>query len=240
MGRLTLNMLLSFAQFEREVTGERIRDKIAASRQKGMWMGGTPPLGYTIKDRKLVVIPEEAEAVRFMFQEYLACSKTTDLLDTLEKRGIRSKTWVSRSTNIKRGGGIITKAILYVLLHNRTYIGEAVHKGKSYPGEHSAIVSKDLFSKVQTKLNERNCKAEHNQHQFGGLLSGLLFDSEDRPYSSIYCVKKNPLKYHHYYVRPHPIQEDHLSPRGPNIRIEKIDKPVLEYIRKCAPQQPFA
>src|SRR3546814_6110043 len=128
MGRLTLNVLLSFAQFEREVIGERIRDKVAASRRKGLWMGGWAPLGYDVQDRKLVVNAAEATLVRDIFQRFLTLGSATLLVKELDADGARNKR-----------GRAFDKGMLYRLLHNRVYLGEAVHKGTAYPGEHQAI-----------------------------------------------------------------------------------------------------
>jgi site-specific DNA recombinase len=143
MGRLTLNVLLSFAQFEREVAGERIRDKFAASRRKGMWMGGTIPLGYDIKDRKLVVNEEEAARVRLIFRQYLAVGCITKLRADLEQRGVRTKQRVLTSGAVQ-GGCSFGRGALYHLLQNRIYRGEVVHKGVVYPGKHKAIVDEEL------------------------------------------------------------------------------------------------
>src|SRR4051794_27896457 len=148
MGRLTLNVLLSFAQFEREVTGERIRDKVAASRRKGIWMGGNIPLGYQVRDKKLVLHPEEAERVRYIFQRYSELRSLNDLLRDLRERGILSKR-VVRPNGTVRGGICFTRGALACLLKNRVYIGEAIHKGKHYPGEHEAILGAGLFEAVQ-------------------------------------------------------------------------------------------
>jgi hypothetical protein len=242
MGRLTLNILLSFAQFEREVTGERIRDKIAASRQKGMWMGGTPPLGYNIKDKKLFIVPEEAEVVRFIFQEYLAASSTVEVIKTLKKKDIKTKSWTSMGTGKRRDGGFFNKGMLYKFLHNKIYIGEAVHKGKSYPGEHGAIISKELFDKVQDKLHDRNLKAEQ-KHQSHGLLKGLLFDVEGRSYSPTYTVRKNKTsgldKYHRYYVSQKAVHEGCDYPGIKHIGMEDIDRLILENIGKSVPPHIF-
>jgi len=142
-GPLTLNVLLSFAQFEREVTGERIRDKIAASKRKGMWMGGTVPLGYEVKDRQLRVSNVEAEQVRLIFRRYLALGCVSDLVDDLRKRGVVSKAKVSRRGN-KYGGKPFGRGALYHLLQNRLYLGVTLHKGVAHPGQHTAIVSKAL------------------------------------------------------------------------------------------------
>ena len=136
MGRLTLNVLLSFAQFEREVIGERIRDKIAASKRKGMWMGGVPPLGYRVEDRKLLVIDSEAEIVRSIFRRYAELGSVRLLKQELDARGIKSKSWTSASGRLI-GGKSISRGALYLMLQNRTYLGEIVHKGQSHPGEHT-------------------------------------------------------------------------------------------------------
>ena len=147
MGRLTLNVLLSFAQFEREVTGERIRDKIAASKRKGIWMGGNPPLGYDVANRKLVVNDAEAETVRHIFRRYLELGSARLLCADLAQNGIVSKRRVFQSGE-QRGGNPMTRGALYTLLSNRTYLGETQHKGRSYKGEHAAIVPADLFAAV--------------------------------------------------------------------------------------------
>jgi site-specific DNA recombinase len=137
MGRLTLNILLSFAQFEREVIGERIRDKVAASRRKGMWMGGYVPLGYRVENRKLLVNEEEAASVRLIFERFVKLGSIKLLMRELQAAGIRS-----------RRGYMLDKGALYKLLNNRVYIGEAVHKGEAYPGEHEAIISADLWQRA--------------------------------------------------------------------------------------------
>jgi DNA invertase Pin-like site-specific DNA recombinase len=136
MGRLTLNILLSFAQFEREVIGERIRDKIAASKRKGMWMGGIPPLGYRVRDGKLLVIESEAEIVRDIFRRYGELGSVRLLNDELEARGIKSKSWTTASGR-RIGGKPFSRGALYQVLQNRTYRGEIVHKGQSHPGGHT-------------------------------------------------------------------------------------------------------
>jgi DNA invertase Pin-like site-specific DNA recombinase len=137
MGRLTLNVLLSFAQFEREVTGERIRDKIAASKKKGMWMGGVPPLGYAARDRKLVVIETEAETVRHIFRRYAALGSVRLLKEELEAQSITGKCWTGASGR-RWGGKPLGRGALNWMLQNRIYRGEIVHKDEAYPGEHKA------------------------------------------------------------------------------------------------------
>src|SRR3954470_8594342 len=143
MGRLTLNILLSFAQFEREVIGERIRDKFAASRARGMWMGGKVPLGYDVRDRKLIVNPAEAAVVRRMFEGFAEIGSATALTKVLRAEGVTTK-----------AGKPINKGDIYKLLNNRTYAGEAAHKGRVYSGEHDAIVSRELWDGVHALLGE--------------------------------------------------------------------------------------
>ena len=163
MGRLTLNVLLSFAQFEREVAGERIRDKFAASRRKGMWMGGTIPLGYDVKDRKLVVNEAEAETVRLIFRRYLRARVRFKLSAELDrKKGIRSKQRILTSGRVL-GGCTFGRGALYHLLRNRIYRGEVVHKGIAYPGEHEAIVAEELWNAVQAKLSGNILRQRQNR-----------------------------------------------------------------------------
>ena len=154
MGRLTLNVLLSFAQFEREVTSERIRDKIAASKRKGLWVGGIAPLGYETKDRKIVVVEEEAERVRTIFRRYLELGSLNLLMADLRERGIVTKVR-SLKTGRTVGGIPFTRGPLAHFLRNRFYIGEVVFKGEVLPGEQPAILDRDLFDAVQAKLNEQ-------------------------------------------------------------------------------------
>ena len=151
MGRLTLNVLLSFAQFEREVIGERIRDKIAASKKKGMWMGGVPPLGYGVRDHKLVMIDSEADTVRLIFRRYAELGSVRLLQAELEARGIKSKSWTSASGRLV-GGKPFSRGALYLMLQNRIYLGEIVHKGQFHPGEHTPIVDQPLWDAVQAQL----------------------------------------------------------------------------------------
>ena len=151
MGRLTLNVLLSFAQFEREVIGERVRDKIAASKRKGIWVGGPVPLGYRCIDKKLVVVPKEAEAVRTVFARYLALGSMGALIADLDQRGIRTKV-NGRTDDRVRGGIRFGVGPLAHLLKNRFYIGEVAYRGEVHRGEHEPILDRDLFEAVQAKL----------------------------------------------------------------------------------------
>jgi len=154
MGSLTLNMLLSFAQFEREVTGERIRDKIAASKRKGLWMGGPVPLGYDVENRKLVPNPAEAELVRQIMQRYLDLGSVVELADELNAKGYRTKVQ-RRTSGPQRGGCIFRHGTLYHLLSNRIYIGQLSHKAEWFAGEHQPIVHTPSWEAVQQKLEAR-------------------------------------------------------------------------------------
>jgi len=161
MGRLTLNILLSFAQFEREVIGERIRDKFAASRAKGLWMGGIPPLGYDVRDRKLVVSPAETDLVRLIFRRFLDLGSALLLIRELNAQGHRTKSWMTQAGTFREGRPF-DKGTLYKILRNRTYLGEAVHKGKSYLGEHEPIIDRAIWDRVHEVLSS-NAKRRSNE-----------------------------------------------------------------------------
>jgi DNA invertase Pin-like site-specific DNA recombinase len=204
MGRLTLNVLLSFAQFEREVTGERIRDKIAASKRKGMWMGGQVPLGYDLLDRKLVINPDEAARVQHIYQRYTALGCVAKLQAELDKDNIRSKLRLSK-TGSRSGGVTFSRGALYRLLNSRLYLGETVHKRDTYPGQHDAIVPKDLWDKVQALLQD-NCQAKETglRAKAPSLLAGLLFDAAGNRFTPSHAVKNG--KRYRYYVSQAVIQ----------------------------------
>ena len=198
MGRLTLNMLLSFAQFEREVTGERIRDKIAASKRKGMWMGGNPPLGYDVLERKLIVNALEAEQVRYIFQRYVALGSVGLLKWELDRDGIVSK--MRRRSNGEPSGGMpFARGALYLMLQNRIYRGETVHKENSYPGEHAAIVDEGLWNSAAKTLGEN--RTDHSTSASAlqpSLLVQLLHDETGQPMTPTHAVKNG--KRYRYYV----------------------------------------
>jgi site-specific DNA recombinase len=200
MGRLTLNVLLSFAQFEREVTGERIRDKIAASKQKGMWMGGTVPLGYGLTDRRLVVNAAEAETVRLIFQLYLELKTLRRVREELDRRSIVSKQWVSNG-GTRHGGFRFGRGALYHLLANPIYVGGIRHKKVNYPGQHEPIIERAKWQRVQAMLN---AKAAHRRgravSRTTGLLMGRLFDENGEPLYSCWA-KKGELRYRYFVSR---------------------------------------
>lgn len=200
MGRLTLNILLSFAQFEREVTGERIRDKIAASKKKGMWMGGQPPLGYDVKERKLVINPAEAKTVRSIFQRYLDLKSVRLLKADLDAHKVVSKLRKA-SDGSPYGARPIARGALYLMLQNRIYLGEIVHKEKSYPGEHEAIIERALWDKVQAVLVENRIDRENGETvKAPSLLTGLVFDAQGNRMSPVHANKKG-VRYRYYVSR---------------------------------------
>jgi len=181
MGRLTLNVLLSFAQFEREVTGERIRDKIAASKRKGMWMGGVPPLGYDVRERRLVINPAEADTVKHIYERYLELGRVRQLSKDLEKRGIVSKVRVSQK-GIKSGGCRFSRGALYELLANPIYIGEIRHKEERHPGQHEAILPREVWERVQQRLRENAARGRGTSNRsISSPLAGKLFDADGQP-----------------------------------------------------------
>ncbi len=203
MGRLTLNMLLSFAQFEREVTGERIRDKIAASKRKGIWMGGQVPLGYRVRNRKLVVVPEEAAQVRHIMERYLALGSVPALATELYRDGYRTKVQKGAS-GPHRGGCEYRRGTLYHLLSNRIYRGMIVHRGEAFEGEHQAIVDENLWERVQAMLRG-NASGSSRRRAAGqpSLLIGLLRDEEGRPMTPSHSGKaRNTQRYRYYTTRP--------------------------------------
>ena len=201
MGRLTLNMLLSFAQFEREVTGERIRDKIAASKRRGLWMGGPVPLGYDVRERKLVVNETEAELVRHIMQRYLEVESVAELADELNRQGYRTKIQ-QRASGPHRGGCLFRRGTLYHLLSNRIYRGLIVHKGEAHAGEHEAIVPEELWDEVQRTLAARaQGTARRLKAKEPSLLTGLLIDGEGRAMSPAHATK-SALRYRYYVTRP--------------------------------------
>jgi hypothetical protein len=221
MGRLTLNMLLSFAQFEREVAGERIRDKIAASRRKGMWMGGWAPFGYEVKDRKLVIVEKDADIVRGIFRRFVQLRSATTLAKELIAKGTKN-----------RYGHTLDKGALYKLLNNRVYIGEAVHKGTAYPGEHDAIVDRKLWDKAHSILKESPRKrGAHAKAQTPALLKGLIFDAYGRSMSPTHTRKGGRL--YRYYISQTALKQPGIEP-GNHVRIPagEIERFAIGQVRR--------
>jgi site-specific DNA recombinase len=237
MGRLTLNVLLSFAQFEREVTAERIRDKIAASKKKGIWMGGTPPLGYRVESRKLMIEPKEADTVRMIFKRYLELGSMLPLLTVLHREGVISRSRV-RSTGKTVGGVPFTKGPLNHLLRNRTYIGELNHRDKSYPGEHLPIIDREIFDAVQSNLTANAHVAHVRRRATGALLAGKIYDNRGNRMTPTYSKKKGA-RYHYYACRM--LIEGRRVDAGAVHRVPaaEVDDQVIEALNAaCNMQQP--
>ena len=219
MGRLTLNILLSFAQFEREVIGERIRDKFAASRKKGMWMGGFVPLGYDVKDRKLVINKAEATTVRIIFERFIKIGSATELVRKLRAESVRGKQ-----------GKLVDKGYVYKLLNNRVYVGEAVHKGTAYPGEHEAIIDRELWDRVHTVLRESPRKrAAHTRAQTPALLKGLIFGPTDRAMTPAHTRKGGKL--YRYYVSTDVLKRDAEACTVRRVPAAEIESAVVGQLR---------
>jgi site-specific DNA recombinase len=225
MGRLTLNVLLSFAQFEREVTGERIRDKVAASKKKGMWMGGFVPHGYDSVDRKLVVNENEACTVRNIFEQYVRLGCVSKLKSYLDRNGIRSKARINADGQ-SYGGKFYSRGALYHLLNNRIYVGEIVHHGKWHPGQHQAIVSQDLWNKVAARLTQNN-----NAHRAGkslstpSLLTGKLFDSNGVRFTPTHSLKDG--KRYRYYTSQTVVRRTGVRPGVTRFPAHQLEEFVL-------------
>jgi site-specific DNA recombinase len=231
MGRLTLNVLLSFAQFEREVIGERIRDKIAASKKRGMWMGGVPPLGYRAQDRKLVIVDSEADIVRFIFRRYAELGSVQLLKDELKALSIRSKLRTSASGRIS-GGKPFARGALYLMLQNRTYRGEIVHNEQSYPGEHEPIIDQTLWDAVQAQLADNAAQRnEGGKTRQPSLLAGMLFDGDGNRMTPSHAVKKG-MRYR-YYVSASLITKDRTeNSAGLRIPAAEIEQLVSSRVHR--------
>ncbi len=226
MGRLTLNVLLSFAQFEREVIGERIRDKFAASRAKGMWMGGWAPLGYDIRDRKLVINEAEAAKVRWIFERFAKCGSATTVVRELNATGF-----------VNKYGQKLDKGRIYKLLNNRVYVGDAVHKGTAYPGEHEAIVTKALWDKVQAIFAESSrVRTGRTRAQTPALLKGLIFGPTGAAMSPTHTRRGQRL--YRYYVSQTILKEGRGACPVGRVSAAEIEAAVVEQLRVllCSPE----
>ena len=228
MGRLTLNVLLSFAQFEREITGERIRDKIAASKKKGMWMGGLVPLGYDCVDRRLVINPNEADTVREIFRQYLRLGCVSKIKHFLEQKQIRSKIRTSNAGHTN-GGATYSRGALYHLLNNRIYIGETVHRKESYVGQHEAIVSQDLWNKVAALLRQNDQSNRNGKSRATpSLLRGKLFDTSGVRFTPTHSLKNG--KRYRYYTSQTVVRQAGTKPAISRFPAQELEKFVMSQI----------
>jgi DNA invertase Pin-like site-specific DNA recombinase len=227
MGRLTLNVLLSFAQFEREVTGERIRDKIAASKRKGMWMGGPVPLGYDLEARKLVPNTNEAAIVCRIFSLYLELGCVSRLAARLAGENIRSKVWTTNA-GTRLGGKAFARGALYALLQNRLYIGEIRHRAQWYAGEHQGLVPRELWDKVQAQMTgNRKKRHDHIRERSSSLLTGLLADANGNRFTPSFTFKKR--RRYRYYVSQLAIKNPATKFKGPiRLPAREIENRVTE------------
>jgi site-specific DNA recombinase len=230
MGRLTLNMLLSFAQFEREIAGERIRDKIAASKAKGMWMGGNVPLGYDVKDRRLIVNEIEASSVRLIFRRYAELGSVSLLRTELDRQGIVCKRRAGAGGPLA-GGKAFSRGTLYLMLQNHIYRGEIVHQGAAYPGQHEAIVDPELWQIVQEKLAaNRHERALAAGAEAPSLLAGLIVDAQGDRMTPTHAVKR--AKRYRYYVSASLLADDQTQARkGMRVPAGDIEGLALDRLR---------
>jgi site-specific DNA recombinase len=239
MGRLTLNVLLSFAQFEREVTAERIRDKVAASKRKGLWVGGMVPLGYELRDGKLSIVEEEAKRVRMIFERYLALGSANRLVLELRERDIRTKIRRLSNGNM-RGGMPFTQGPLFYLLRNRFYIGEVVYKGEICPGPQPPLLDRALFDAVQTRLTEQRSHNVTTRTKNSAPLRGLLFDSAGNPMVPTHATK-GCVRYRYYVSQPY-VRGHAKPPAGAIIRVptqeieEAVAKGIAQHCQHSIPE----
>ncbi|WP_428055550.1 recombinase family protein [Candidatus Avelusimicrobium fimicolum] len=225
MGKLTLNMLLSFAQFEREVSAERVRDKIAASKAKGLWMGGTPPLGYDVNDRQLSVNEREAALVRLIFQKYIETENMFAVAEYLNEQGFCTKKWVAKRSKREHGGGQFYKSNVQRILTNPLYIGKIAHyvQNKIYDGKHEEIIPRDLWDKVQElirrRINDPNAFLHYKWHKT--VLAGKLYDDKGKSFRFT-SSKKQGKKFLYYYN----------GVSGHYLPVEQLDNFVLDMLRQ--------
>ena len=233
MGRLTLNVLLSFAQFEREVTSERIRDKIAASKRRGLWVGGPVPLGYAVHNKKLVVVEGEAERVRLVFRLYLELGSLGRLLPELRRRGVVTKRRELADGKV-RGGIPFTRGPLAHLLRNRSYLGEVVHRAQAHPGEHPAIVAPELFAAVQERLAEQHHGFMRARAGSQALLLGRLFDDRGNRMSPTHAIKQGA-RYRYYVSCALAQGRPEAAGSVPRVSAAQVERPVLQALREHRP-----
>jgi len=226
MGRLMLNVLLSFAQFEREVTGERIRDKIAASKRKGLWMGGMPPLGYDVVDHHLVVNEAEAKQVRQIFDGFVRTGSATKLLIELWADNVTTKSWTTQKGKLHRGQKI-TKTTIYKLIRNRIFLGEIRHRETWYPGEHVPIIDQELWDRAQSVIQvDSRQRGNQARATVPFLLKGLLVDADGRALQPWSSCKKNGRRYR-YYISTREMKEYTGASGLPRLPAEQLEAVVI-------------
>ncbi len=229
MGRLTLNVLLSFAQFEREVIGERIRDKIAQSKAKGIWMGGPVPFGYDLGNRELLVNPDEAAQVRRIFRLYLEVGSVRALKAELDRHGMRSKTRRHRNGRVT-GGGPFSRGHLYRLLANPIYIGKVPHKGQLHDGNHQAIIDPALWEQVQAQLKDNKRGIERPSAKHPSLLAGRLELADGQKLIPSHAVKRG--RRYRYYIEQHLVQDNGIGKKGARYAAAEVEKAVLSVLQR--------
>ena len=231
MGRLMLNVLLSFAQFEREVTGERIRDKIAASKRKGMWMGGTPPLGYDVVKRHLVPNVKEAKLVRHIFERFIELGSTTKLVKELLLDGATTKAWTTQDGKV-RTGKPIDKTTIYQALNSRIYLGEVHHKGEWFKGDHPPIIERSVFEAVQAILavNPRT-RGSNTRATIPFLLKGIVEGIDGRALTTAWTRKPNGILYR-YYIHVRENKEWAGASGLPRLPAAELESTVVEQLRR--------
>lgn len=231
MGRLMLNVLLSFAQFEREVTGERIRDKIAASKRKGMWMGGVPPLGYDVRDHTLVPNAQEAELVRYIFQRFVETGSATSLVKELRLSGFTSKSWITQDGKLHKGK-FINKGSLYRILNNRAYIGEIGHKGEWHKGKHKPLIKHELWDAAHAVIGQPVCERIHTKRaQVQFLLKGVVKGPEGRAMSTSWTRKADGRMYR-YYIHSQDAKEFAGASGLPRLPAAELEATVVSQLRE--------
>ncbi len=232
MGRLTLNILLSFAQFEREVTGERIRDKLAASKAKGMWMGGIPPLGYDVVERKLVINEDEAIIVRDIFTRYAEHGSAAQLVRELKIEGRTGKSWVTQAGR-QRQGKLIDQQNLFSMLRNRLYLGEICNHGNCYKGQHQAIVNREVWDAVHSIIDKRKQGPRTRDSGKQSLLTGLLYAPDGQRMLPTYTQKKSGKRYRYYVPYLDKRQSAGMSTGIGHLPAAEIESAVLTQVHQA-------
>jgi len=226
-----LNILLSFAQFEREVTGERIRDKVAARKAKGMWMGGVPPLGYDVDNRPLVPNEQEARIIRHIFQHFVELGSSTALFNEFKLEGVTSKAWTTQDGKVREGRPI-DEGMIYKLLNNRTYLGELRHREQWVPAAHPPIVERELWDRVHAIL-ANNCRVRGGATQavVPFLLKGIVFGNDGRALSPWYSTKTRNGRRYRYHIAVRDTKEQAGASGLPRLPAAELESAVLEQLR---------